>query len=386
MSAALDQIAELVHRQSGVRIPSAGRSATIGRARATATPNLDAAAFLQRVAGDGDSLARLIDEVTVKETFFCRDEQQLRTIDWRALAERALARGSDAVEVWTAGCATGEEPYTLALLALETFGTPEPPVRILGTDISRTALDLAEQGRYRERSVRLLPWWQRALHFDHAPDGSTRIGEHPRGLVRFAHHNLVRDAVPAPGAGCFDLVLCRNVLIYFDAPTVVTVLDRLHQALRPDGVLILGSSDALCLTAVALAELERRTKAGTPARAARRPKLRKRTRTVAVPRTDDGAADGQSHFLHGLVALERGDAGAAVAALRRALYLEPDLAVAAFQLGRAHEAGGDGPAAVRAYEQTLRTLAEHPQSDTLLEQIDPADVAAACRHRLEALT
>ena len=95
--------------------------------------------------------------------------------------------------------------------------------------------------------------------------------------------------------------------------------------------------------------------------------------------------DATSHFLHGLLALQRGDAEAAVAALRRALYLEPTLAAASFQLARGHEATGDRQAAVRAYEQTLRTIAEHPDGDLLLEQIDPADIAFACRHRIAAL-
>jgi len=374
MSKALDRIADLIHRESGVRVPSDRRPSMIGRALATATPDRDAEMFLHRVAGDRDSLARLLDVVTIKETFFHRDEQQLRSIDWRALAETVRNRGSGAIEVWAAGCATGEEPYTLALLALETFGSVAPPVRILGTDLSRTAVDDAERGEYRERSLRLVPSWQRTMHFESSTGATTRIGESARRLVRFAQHNLVRDPIPAPGAGGFDVVLCRNVLIYFDAPTVAIVVDRLRESLRPDGTLVLGAADTLCLTAATLGQLDRRTIVALP------PHRPRRAKAPSVP-----APDATSHFLHGLLALQRGDAEAAVAALRRALYLEPTLAAASFQLGRGHEATGDRPAAVRAYEQTLRTIAEHPEGGLLLEQIDPADIASACHHRIAAL-
>jgi chemotaxis protein methyltransferase CheR len=381
MSRALDLIADLIHRESGVRVPSERRSSTIGRALATATPDRDAATFLHRVADDRDSLARLLDAITIKETFFHRDEQQLRSIDWRALADAARNRGSGSVEVWAAGCATGEEPYTLALLALETFGSTDLPVRILGTDLSRTAVEDAKRGEYRERSLRCVPAWQRTMHFDRPAGATTAIGESPRRLVRFAQHNLVRDAIPAPGAGAFDVVLCRNVLIYFDAPTVAIVVDRLRDALRPDGTLVLGAADTLCLTAATLGQLDRRTTVTLPPE---RPRRTKRARSVA-PESRDSSPDATSHFLHGLLALQRGDADAAVAALRRALYLEPALAAASFQLARGHEATGNRPAAIRAYEQTLRTLEAHPESDLLLEQVDPADIVVACHHRIQAL-
>jgi chemotaxis protein methyltransferase CheR len=385
MSDAVDRIAELIHRESGVRLPGDRRSSIVGRALASATPELDAEAFLSRVGGDSDSLARLLDVITVKETFFHRDETQLRAIDWRALAERAHDRGSGRIDVWAAGCATGEEPYTLALLALQTFGDVEPPVRILGTDISRTAIGDAERGRYRERSLRLVPPWQRKLHFESTADGTTRIGESARRLVRFAQHNLVQDAIPDPGAGGFDIVLCRNVLIYFDAPTVAVVVDRLREALGPDGTLVLGAADTLCLTAASLEQLDRRTTVALPSQEPPRGKPRRRPPVALVPEPLDPVDDATSHFLHGLLALQRGEADAAVAALRRALYLEPTLAAASFQLARGHEAAGDPQAAIRAYEQTLRTIAEHPEGDLLLEQVDPADIAFACHHRIAAL-
>src|SRR5205814_9563365 len=93
--------------------------------------------------------AGLIDEITVKETFFLRHVEQLNELQWPRLLERARAAGSDRVRVWSAACATGEEPYSLALLACEAFGTNTPPVTILATDISASALARAQAGEHR---------------------------------------------------------------------------------------------------------------------------------------------------------------------------------------------------------------------------------------------
>ena len=148
MSEALDHVAKLVLRESGIRVQQAQHPA-LRSAIARALPNGDAAAFLVLAAKPVDgprAIATLIDEVTIKETFFYRDRQQLDTIPWRTLLERAQAAGSQEVTVWCAACATGEEAYTLALLACEAFAPAPPPVRILATDISSAALAASQRG------------------------------------------------------------------------------------------------------------------------------------------------------------------------------------------------------------------------------------------------
>jgi chemotaxis methyl-accepting protein methylase len=358
MSDALARIADLVRAESGVR---AARPA-LARAIGHLAPRLDPAEFLTRVATEPDLVPRLLDEVTVQESFFWRDERQLATIDWRALLAGARRRGSQTIQVWSAGCAGGDEPYTLALQAMESLGTATPPVRILGTDVSRAALDRAAAGVYRERSLRLVPRRVRLSRFELGPHATMRIGEAARALVRFDRHNLVRDPVPAPGA-C-DLVLCRNVLIYFDAPTAAAVLDRLGSALAPGGMLLLGAADRLCVPPAPVP-------AETP-----RPRTRVEAKAGAV----------EPLFADGLAQLVRGNVAGAVTTLRRVVYLEPLHAAAAFQLGRAHEAAGDAGAARRAYGQALRTLAEHPADDRTPEQVSAGDIAAACTFRMEALS
>lgn len=386
MTSAVARVIELVQRESGVRMPGASSSA-VARTLLKAT-ELDAEEFIRGVGDDPETLMRLLDEVTIKETFFLRHEQQLRAIDWAALLESAHRRGSARIDVWTAGCSTGEEPYTIALLALEAFGHAAPPVRILGTDISRSALAAAAVARYRARSLHELPAALRLRYLEAHGDGTETVREPARHLVELARHNLVRDPSPPAGRGPFDLILCRNVLIYFDPPTVEAVHRKLTQALQPEGELMLGASDAICVTSGRLDACNTSPRAATRTpRASRsmRPSRRRHVpeQVAASPSLTRG--DAEACYVAALVALEGGDAVSAVGLLRRALYIEPTLVVAAFQLGRAHEAAHDRPAARRSYERALRIQAESPDDEMFLEQVDLADVASACHHRLAAL-
>jgi chemotaxis protein methyltransferase CheR len=388
MSDALDLVAELVRRESGIRVQP-GQYASLRSAIGRADPGGDARRFL-RLAEDPvwgrEAVARLVDEVTVKETSFFRDRRQLDAIAWRLLLERAHASGSGHIRVWSAACATGEEPYTLALMAAEAFAPAPPPVRILATDISSAALEAALAGRYRERSVRAVEPALRRRYFE-ADGDRLVVGERLRELVELAPHNLARDPIPPLGWAGFDLIVCRNVLIYFDGETVERVIESLEQALRADGMLILGSADTLCGT---VRRLERIGSPSAPPERSRRPPVRAlrrplgRAREPEVPAAD--SLDAEAWFLKGLSELASGDPATAAAELRRALYVDPAFGLAAFTLGRAHEAAGDTVAARRAYEQALRTLdLADERHDHLLEQVELGDVATACRARLAVL-
>ena len=388
MSKALDLVAELVLRESGIRVQPAQHPA-LRSAIVRALPNGDPAAFLDLAANPVEgprAIATLIDEVTIKETFFYRDRQQLDTIPWRALLERAQAAGSQEVRVWCAACATGEEAYTLALLACEAFAPASPPVRILATDISSAALAASQAGRYRERSLRTVAPSLRDQYFEE--DGEQLlVGDRLRSIVTFAQHNLVAGTMPPLGETAFDLIICRNVLIYFDGETADRVVEGLRGALRPEGTLILGSADVLCGSARRLVKLESVPARQQSAPATRIP-LRKPLGVVAAAESSasfDPAAV-ETRFLQGIAELESGEAFAAAESLRHVLYLDPTFGLAAFALGRAHEATGDPSAARRAYQQALRTIdMADDRHDHLLEQVDLVDVATACRARLATL-
>jgi chemotaxis protein methyltransferase CheR len=400
VTVALEEVAALVHRESGIRIAARQYPflrAALERMGVAAEPEV----FLRRVSDPAQRrhlVARLIDEVTVKETSYLRDRAQLESIDWRQLLEHAHARGHAKVRVWTAPCATGEEAYSLAMLACETFAPAPPPVSILATDISADALARARRGVYGARSARDLDAAMRARYFrDEA--GGLVVGERLRALITFAQHNLVSDPFPPLGEAPFDLILCRNVLIYFDGETVRRVLASFDRALAHSGTLVLGAADVLCASAsrvaddrapvitsdrpVAQPQRERRRPLGRlPAPELRSPEdvIAHASRLIAADPLDAGA-----HFQRGLAELENRDPASAVNSLRRALYADPHFGLAAFKLGGAYETIGDLAAARRAYAQALRTLEAHERHEPFLGQIDLADVASAARTRLDAL-
>jgi chemotaxis protein methyltransferase CheR len=385
VKATLAEIAALVHLESGIRIAENQHDA-LRTALDRVEPDADASGFVRRARDpmSGPSLvSRLLDEVTIKETFFLRDRAQLERIEWHNLLRGARAAGFETVRVWSAACATGEEVYSLALLACEAFGAGEPPVRILGTDLSGAALARARKGEYRERAVRELDPLLRRRYFEENR-GQFVVGDRLRSLVTFAPHNLTRDPIPPLGAAPFDLILCRNVLIYFDGDTVESVVASLEHAVAASGTLVLGASDALCGNA-------RRLKAATvneAPRSSRRRILRRPLvrRPADVPVAASDPFDAGGSFMRGLAELERGDVEAAIVSLRRVLYIEPKLGLAAFHLGRAYELAANPAAARRAYEQALRTLdSPGDLQELLLEHVDLADVEAALQSRLASL-
>jgi chemotaxis protein methyltransferase CheR len=402
--AALEEIAELVHRETGIVLPASRATAILAAVR-RAAPELDPGAFVRAASdpdGGGVLVDRLIDEVTVKETAFARDRGQLDAIAWGHLLAAARAAGSETIKVWSAGCASGEEAYTLALLAAEAFAPAPPPVEVLGTDISAAAVAATGAGRYRERAVRALapPLRQRYLALQ--ADASYLVGEQLRSLVRVRRHNLARDPIPPPGEPGFDLISCRNVLIYFDAPLVERIIESFTRSLRPGGVLLLGAADALQRTerpvpASQLVGLAVRAPVA-PERARRHEPTpsREQRLTAALSAADGGdresalthvasllaenPLDADAHFLEGLVRLEASRPAAAAAALRRALYADASFGLAAFTLGRAYHALGDRRAARRAYQRALHTLDPHDDRHSwILQQVDIGDIAGACR-------
>jgi chemotaxis protein methyltransferase CheR len=420
VTAALARVAELVEGESGIEVKESQMEA-LETALRRVSPEMNAARLLAAVEDPtqrGLLLGRLIDQLAVQETFFLRERDELEAIDWHGLLAAARARGAAEVNVWVAACASGEEAYSLALLATEAFGHGSAPVSILATDISARALRRAEEGVYSERSVRELSP-ERRERFLVPERNQSVVGDQLRSLVRLRRHNLVADPAPPSGEVRFDVVLCRNVLIYFAADTVERVVGSLESALQPGGQLILGAADRLTSSARRLTELARRELEPSapigPRRRRREPAGRAPKRSPASARpTPSGsiedalrAADrgeyeaaiesarrvladdplsADANYVRGVSELAMDDPGAAVRSLRRALYIDPSFVLAAFQLARGHELRGDMQAARRSYAQTLRVLArEEERSRTLLEGGDAGDIAAACRARLGAL-
>jgi chemotaxis protein methyltransferase CheR len=413
MNGTLGQVASLVSRETGIALP-AGRENALLTALRRAAPGTDPAGFLRAVADPARGsqlLGRLIDEVTVQETFFARDIAQLQVIPWAGLrAGRARSGAGGPVRVWSAGCATGEEAYTLALEAMLALGATPGPVDVLGTDISAAALTAAAAGRYGERAVRLLAPAVRERYLSQQPDGRYQVTAPLRALARFRRHNLALDPGPPPGESAFDVVVCRNVLIYLSTQLIGRALGNLERALRPGGVLVLGAADVLHRTAARKAGGGPAPVPPPPVPPRHRPPIpnangrvaaaaRPQRLAAALEAADAGDRvralaevsgllastpdDAEANFVFGLILLERGDPAGAARALRRALHYDPSLGLAAFTLGRACDRLDDVGAARAAYQHALRVLDPADQRHGLiLQQIDIRDIAAACRARL----
>lgn len=227
----LAEVARALAAETGLSLAT-GLGATLRDAveRAAEDACLPPQRLAARVAaGDPDALAALVERAAVRETSFWRHPEQLAALARRVRAHPAPLR------LWSAGCATGEEPYGLAMLLLEAGRAAD---RILATDLSARALDAARRAAYRPRTLRRLPpelagrWLSPA-----GPDGARTVREEVRARVELARHNLVRERPPGPA---FDAVLCRNVLIYFDPAVAAAVLRTLLEAVRPGGWLVLG--------------------------------------------------------------------------------------------------------------------------------------------------
>ncbi|MDP3711622.1 MAG: CheR family methyltransferase [Mycobacteriales bacterium] len=208
----------------------------------------DVSAYLDRVDGDPVERQRLLDEVTIQETHFFRNPPQVRALRTHVLPEliRHAESNGRRLRIWSAGCSTGEEPYSTAMMLRELLpSTAGWDVKVVATDVSERALAAARQARYGARAVQMATPEELARFFITHPDGTNEVRQEVRDLVELRHHNLVTEPVPFAPDEQVDLVLCRNVTIYFSRDTTRALMTRLHTALRDGGYLFLGHSETL---------------------------------------------------------------------------------------------------------------------------------------------
>jgi chemotaxis protein methyltransferase CheR len=193
----------------------------------------------------GTEMDETIDALVTNETYFFREEYQLRAFRRDVLPDlkaRAEAQGRKRLVLWSAGCSTGEEVYTLAILVLRSGLFEGWDVRVFGNDVSKRVLAVARRGLYPSHSFRAMPA-EYAEYFVDEPDGR-RVHPRVRALCQFGQLNLLdRDRTSLLGR--VDAIFCRNVLIYFDTESRKRVIETFYERLQPGGYLMLGHSESL---------------------------------------------------------------------------------------------------------------------------------------------
>jgi chemotaxis protein methyltransferase CheR len=199
------------------------------------------------VMGKEPTLSQQVVEALLNnETYFFRDRTPFDQLSQTVLPRLAeLRAGSKRLRIWSAGCSTGQEAYSLAMMFAE------DPLRwngwaidILGTDVSSHAIERARSGTYTQFEVQRGLGITQMIRWFEETDKGWRALEGIRKTVRFQQHNLL-DSPPAPGLGQFDIILCRNVLLYLNADKKRMAFDRLSSALADDGLFMLGAGETV---------------------------------------------------------------------------------------------------------------------------------------------
>lgn len=240
--AAFEAIREVLYSSSGITLSPAKHGLVQARlAKRLRELGLDSFdAYVARLGNDPSEVPRMVDAMTTNKTSFFREAAH-----FEFLLERTLPvwrRTEHRVRVWSAGCSSGEEPYSLAMLLAESLSAQrQREALILATDISERVLARARMGEYGDGALAEVEPRRRERFFEATASGG-RVRPEVQEMVRFARLNLL-EAWPMRGP--FDAIFCRNVMIYFDESTRTRLAQRFRALLPPGGLLLIGHSESL---------------------------------------------------------------------------------------------------------------------------------------------
>jgi chemotaxis protein methyltransferase CheR len=243
-----DEFRSLVYSRSGITLGQ-GKEALVSSRVGKRMRQLglgDFRSYLDWVKGEGgeDEMVQLLDAISTNVTSFFREPAHFDFI--RGAMDGWLAKGQTRFRIWSAASSTGEEPYTLAMTLRECRFAPECDIRVLATDISTRVLKAAQEGIYPEAKMANLPAGYASRYFTKHRDRDSAVysaGESLRSLILYKRLNLAFP--PFPMQGPMDLILCRNVMIYFDNRVREKLLAEFHRLLKPGGYLLVGHSESL---------------------------------------------------------------------------------------------------------------------------------------------
>jgi chemotaxis protein methyltransferase CheR len=203
--------------------------------------------FLKQQGKFSKEIELLLNEITINETFFYRNIQQLDSYNKDILMDviaKKRAKGDKKIRIWSAASSTGDEAYTLIIDMLEKNLHREFSIEVNGTDISQKALSVAKDGIYKKYAIRNIPENLLKKHFSIIDEYTYKLSDDIKNYAIFKHCNL-SDSMACRVLGKFDIVFCRNVLIYFDRESREQVLTNIYNNLNDDGFLLVGHSENL---------------------------------------------------------------------------------------------------------------------------------------------
>jgi chemotaxis protein methyltransferase CheR len=243
------RLCEFLYRRTGMSFDDSKRYYIDRRVaeRITATGSTSFQAYFSILHADADhEIEHLVNAFTINETYFYREEHQLRCMTADLLAEILLRKtAKDPIRVWSVPCATGEEAYSIGIWLLENWREVDRyDIEIVGSDIDTRALEAAAQGAYGERALMRLSPEVIERYLQPVQGGMQRIVPELRRSIQFTRVNLV-DAAQMTKHGLFDIIFCRNVLIYFDDASRRVAAENLFDCLEPGGFVCLGHSESM---------------------------------------------------------------------------------------------------------------------------------------------
>ena len=253
------QFRQLVYEQSGIELGPGKEALVYGRVgkRMRTLGLTDEKAYLNHVLADatGDEVVHLLDAISTNVTSFFREPDHFELL--QSVLTNLLRRGQNRLRIWSAACSSGEEPYTIAMVAqeiMESMGRC-PDLRILATDISTRVLDIGRAGMYAsERTTEIPPALRSKYLLPRGPNGETCcVADRLQQLVTFRRLNLAQ--APYPMQGPFDVIFCRNVMIYFDKAVRTRIVREVERLLSPGGLLLIGHSESLAGISTTLAHV-----------------------------------------------------------------------------------------------------------------------------------
>lgn len=198
----------------------------------------------------GQAAIRMINAISTNLTSFFRENQHfdhLSKVYLASLVQKRMASGDKHLRLWSAGCSTGEEPYTLSMVIMESVPNPANwDMKILATDIDSNVLDFARSGVYEKKRIDNVPPMLKGKYLTRKGERKEpeyHVNDNLKRLITFRQLNLMR--APWPFKRRFDVIFCRNVMIYFDRPTQERLVNRFFEVLEPGGQLFVGHSESL---------------------------------------------------------------------------------------------------------------------------------------------